>query len=187
MSQTKPTANELNLFISKLKDRFENNQKRHQNTDWRAVEQYLRKNNKALLSIYLLEESGGEPDIIELSNNKGDIVFVDCSKETPEGRRSLCYDKEALDSRKENKPKGSAMQMAFDMDVNLLTEQDYFDLQKYGPFDMKTSTWLHTPDSIRKLGGAIFGDYKFGRTFIYHNGAQSYYAARGFRAKVKIN
>ncbi|MFN7911435.1 MAG: DUF4256 domain-containing protein [Bacteroidota bacterium] len=187
MSEIKPTTKELKLLIDKLRDRFETNLNRHPSIDWKEIETFLAKNKKALLSIYHLEESGGEPDVVELSTIKGDIVFIDCSKETPVGRRSLCYDKEALDSRKENKPNGSATQMALDMGVTLLTEQEYFDLQKYGPFDMKTSTWLHTPDSIRKLGGAIFGDYKFERVFIYHNGAQSYYAVRGFRAKIKIN
>ncbi len=183
----KPSQKELNFLLNTLKERFEANVKRHKTTSWKSVEEHLSKNTKVLSSIYQLEASGGEPDVVELSTNKSDITFVDCSTETPEGRRSLCYDKEALDARKENKPQGSSVQMALEMGVTLLTEQDYFDLQKYSPVDTKTSSWLLTPDSVRKLGGALFGDYKFGRTFIYHNGAQSYYSARGFRAKIKIN
>lgn len=178
---------ELNNLILVLKQRFESNLIRHVGIDWETIEKHLTKNSKTLMSIYQMEKSGGEPDVVKLSNHKDEIFYVDCSKESPDGRRSLCYDKEAHESRKENKPKGSAVQLASNMGVTLLTEQDYFDLQSYGAVDTKTSSWLNTPENIRKLGGAIFGDYKFGRTFIYHNGAQSYYAARGFRAKLKID
>jgi hypothetical protein len=133
-----------------------------------------------------MEESGGEPNLIAYDPLSGSFTFCDCSAESPKGRRSLCYDDIALHSRKENKPQGSALAMAAQMGVELLSEEDYFELQRLGDFDLKTSTWLLTPDAQRKAGGAIFGDKRYGRTFIYHNGAESYYAARGFRSKLKI-
>lgn len=176
---------ETNAFIESLKIRFEKNLKRHPFIKWDLIESILTKNKHLLNTVYQMEESGGEPDVIVFENNKSPF-YVDCSIESPLKRRSLCYDKQALIERKENKPIGSAVELANKMEIDLLTETDYFTLQKYGPFDTKTSSWILTPNEVRKLGGAIFGDYKFGRTFIYHNGAQSYYAARGFRGKIEI-
>jgi hypothetical protein len=133
-----------------------------------------------------MEDTGGEPDVVSLNEQSSEYVFMDCSKESPEGRRSLCYDREALNSRKANKPKHNVVDLASEMGIELLTEEDYHHLQQFGEFDTKTSSWLKTPQGIRDLGGAIFGDFRFGRVFIYHNGAQSYYAARGFRGMLKV-
>lgn len=176
---------ETKAFIESLKTRFEKNIKRHSVAKWEYVENCLLKNKELLNSVHQMEISGGEPDVIIFENNKTPF-YVDCSVESPANRRSLCYDKQALNERKENKPMGSALEFANKMGVDLLSETDYFMLQKFGPFDSKTSSWILTPVEVRKLGGAIFGDFKFGRTFIYHNGAQSYYAARGFRGKIEI-
>lgn len=176
---------ETKAFVESLKTRFEKNKKRHSTLKWEYVENCLIKNKKLLDIVYQMEISGGEPDVIIFENNKT-LFYVDCSIESPTNRRSLCYDKQALIERKENKPSGSAIELANKIGVDLLSESDYFMLQKFGPFDLKTSSWILTPVEVRKLGGAIFGDFKFGRTFIYHNGAQSYYAARGFRGKIEI-
>lgn len=173
-------------ILSKLKSRFEKNMNRHKEIKWEKVQVKLESNSEKLWSLNEMERTGGEPDIIGYDKKKDEYIFCDCSAESPNGRRSLCYDKEALESRKEHKPKNSAVGMAAEMGIDLLTEEEYFELQKAGKFDTKTSSWLVTPNEIRKLGGAIFGDYRFGRVFIYHNSAESYYAARGFRGILRI-
>lgn len=165
-------------IISLLKKRFTKNRHRHTEVQWEPIENFILKNHKSIRSLKEMEQTGGEPDIIVFEDK---IYYCDFSKESPIGRRSLCYDLESLNSRKENKPKGSAMQTAKKMGIELLTEHQYLLLQQIENLDLKTSTWLKTPQEIRDLGGAIFGDSRFGRVFIYHNGASSYYAARGFR------
>lgn len=167
-----------------LKSRFLAHPHRHPNTKWEDVEARLA-NSDTLAIIERMEASGGEPDVVELGGT-GEIYFVDCSVESPAGRRSLCYDRAALDARKENKPKTSVEDMAKEIGITLLNEQEYAKLQTFDNFDMKTSTWIDTPENIRKLGGALFGDRRYDRVFTYHNGADSYYAARGFRGKLKI-
>ena len=181
MHLPQPRITEL---LALLRARFAKNSQRHEGIEWTDVQSRLEKNPEKLWSLNEMEETGGEPDVIAHEN--GHYIFCDCSAETPKGRRSLCYDPEALESRKEHKPKDSALGMAADMGVELLTEEQYFDFQKIGDFDTKTSSWLSTPPEVRKLGGAIFGDRRFGRVFIYHNGAESYYGVRGFRARLKI-
>jgi hypothetical protein len=169
-----------------LKTRFEKNMVRHEGLTWAKVQARLEADAEKLWSLYEMEKSGGEPDVVGHDKKTGEHVFFDCSPESPKGRFSLCYDREARDSRKEHKPKGSAVETAADMGVELLTEEQYHQLQKLGNFDTKSSSWLKTPAEIRKLGGAIFGDRRFGRVFVYHNGAQSYYSGRGFRGCVKV-
>ena len=171
-------------LIALLKARFEKNMHRHQSTPWATVQARLEKNSPALKSLAAMEASGGEPDVI--GQDAAGIVFCDCSAESPAGRRSLCYDKEALDARKENKPQGSAVEMAAEMGIDLLTEQQYRKLQKLGEFDLKTSSWIQTPSDVRSLGGALYCDRRYNRVFVYHNGAQSYYAARGFRGLLRV-
>lgn len=166
-----------------LKERFEKNILCHNDIEWDEIQSILESNPDKLWSVEQMELSGGEPDIFRISS---EIVFCDSSKESPAGRRSLCYDLQALEARKQNKPLGSAVAMAEDMGIELLTEAEYFELQKFFQFDTKTSSWVKTPAETRKLGGALFGDYRFGRIFIYHNGADSYYSARGFRGKLKL-
>lgn len=173
-------------LIETLKGRFEKNLSRHPKITWAAVENRLAKSPEKLWPLHQMEESGGEPDVVAEDKSTGEIVFFDCSPESPAGRRSLCYDAKALASRKENKPKTSAMDMAESMGIDLLTEEQYRELQKIGTFDAKTSSWVKTPDSIRNLGGAIFCDFRFNTVFTYHNGAESYYAARGFRGVLRI-
>jgi hypothetical protein len=172
-------------LIEKLKARFEKNMQRHRGIAWAGVQARLERNPDALKALRVMEESGGEPDVIG-EGESGEITFCDCSAESPIGRRSLCYDKEALDSRKENKPAGSAVEMAADTGIELLTEQQYRELQQLGEFDSKTSSWVQTPADVRLLGGALFCDRRYGRVFVYHNGAQSYYAARGFRGRLRV-
>jgi hypothetical protein len=185
MAPTKKLLNErISELLAILKVRFEKNQKRHKGMEWENVEKKLLQNASALRSINEMENTGGEPDVVVLDKNQIDILYIDCSKETPKGRRSICYDAEALNSRKEHKPAHSAIGMAKEMGITLLTEEQYFQLQKIEAFDTKTSSWLQTPASIRKLGGAIFGDCRYERVFIYHNGAESYYGVRGFRGMV---
>ncbi|MBU1619790.1 MAG: DUF4256 domain-containing protein [Gammaproteobacteria bacterium] len=169
-----------------LKTRFEKHQNRHATIDWARVQARLEANPDKLKSLAEMEATGGEPDVVGLDAQSGEFIFFDCAAESPKGRRSLCYDREALDSRKENKPANSALDVAAAMGVQLLTEEEYRYLQQFGPFDNKTSSWLATPTEIRALDGAIFGDYRYGRVFIYHNGAQSYYAVRGFRAVLRV-
>lgn len=164
-----------------LKTRFDENMKRHKGIEWPKVEAKLDKNADKLWSLAEMEKTGGEPDVVGFDKKSGEYMFVDCAAESPKGRRSICYDHEALESRKEHKPANSAVQMAEDMGIALLTEEQYRELQKLGAFDAKTSSWVKTPADIRKLGGAIFCDFRFGHVFTYHNGAESYYGARAFR------
>ncbi|HRE40419.1 MAG TPA: DUF4256 domain-containing protein [Ignavibacteria bacterium] len=173
-------------LISVLKERFEKNMRRHKGIKWEDIEKRLKKFPKKLTVLNKMEKTGGEPDVINVDKKTGEVVFCDCSKESPSGRRSLCYDREALDSRKENKPKGNAEERAKEIGIEILNELEYVIFQSTGSYDTKTSSWLKTDEEVRNLGGAIFGDCRFGRVFIYHNGAESYYAARGFRGKVII-
>lgn len=173
-------------LLATLKDRFEKHRQRHQDMAWDAVRERLQDQPAALHSLDGMESSGGEPDVIAYDKQAGAFVFCDCAAETPAGRRSLCYDRAALDARKENKPKGSAMELAAAMGVQLLTPEQYRALQALGQFDTKTSSWVDTPDDIRKAGGALFCDRRYGHVFLYHNGAESYYAARGFRARLLV-
>ncbi|WP_431495495.1 DUF4256 domain-containing protein [Pseudomonas brassicacearum] len=173
-------------LLQTLQTRFEKNLNRHPDILWADVQAKLETNPNALKSLHAMEATGGEPDVIGLDPKTGAVTFCDCAKESPTGRRSLCYDRAALDARKENKPKGSAVEMAEEMGIALLTEEQYQALQTLGEFDAKTSSWLATPPALRSLDGAIFGDYRYGRVFIYHNGVQSYYAARGFRGLLSI-
>lgn len=173
-------------LLDTLKIRFEKNAGRHKGIEWKPVQSRLEDNIEKLWSLGEMERSGGEPDVVGMDKKTGEFVFMDCSAESPEGRRSLCYDREGLESRKEHRPKNNVIDMASAMGVDVLTEDQYRELQKLGNFDTKTSSWLKTPDTIRKLGGAVFADFRFGQVFVYHNGAQSYYAARGFRALLKV-
>lgn len=173
-------------LISILKTRFEKNIKRHEATKWEDVEARLRANPEKLWSLEQMEETEGEPDVVGFDSTTGQYIFMDCSPESPKGRRSLCYDHQALESRKEHKPKNSATALAAEMGIELLDEEQYSYLHTLGSFDAKTSSWVATPADMRKLGGALFGDYRFGRVFFYHNGAESYYAARGFRGVLKV-
>ena len=173
-------------LINTLHLRFEKNMKRHAGIAWSEIQARLEKNQNSLQVLYEMEETGGEPDVIGGKNKSGEYTFVDCSPESPAGRRSLCYDREALDGRKENKPKSSATDMAREIGIEILTEEQYKDLQAHGEFDTKTSSWIQTPTNIRKLGGAIFADHPYDHIFVYHNGAESYYASRGFRGVLKI-
>lgn len=170
-------------LLKTLKSRFEKNTQRHKGLEWSKIELKLRSNTAKLWSLNEMEATGGEPDVVTLGK---EIFFVDCSPESPASRRSFCYDKAALDSRKEHKPKNNAIDMTKAMDVELLTEAEYRELQKYGEFDLKTSSWIKTPIEIRKLGGALFCDRRYDQVFTYHNGAESYYAARGFRTSLKV-
>lgn len=169
-----------------LKTRFEKNMHRHKDLAWSVIQTKLETNPEKLFSLNEMEETGGEPDVISYDKKTDEYIFYDCSMESPKGRRSVCYDLEALESRKEHKPKNSAVGMASEMGIELLTEEQYRELQQFGKFDTKTSSWVLTPPEIRELGGAIFGDWRYGKVFIYHNGAESYYAARGFRGWLRI-
>nr|WP_210490202.1 DUF4256 domain-containing protein [Rufibacter aurantiacus] len=173
-------------LLTTLKGRFEQNRHRHQNIEWAAVQAKLVVNPEKLWSLYEMERTGGEPDVVGQDANTGEYLIYDCAAESPKGRRSVCYDREALDSRKEHKPENSAVEMAGAMGIDLLTEEQYRQLQTLGNFDTKTSSWLKTPAEIRKLGGAIFADFRYGQVFVYHNGASSYYAARGFRGSLRV-
>ena len=173
-------------ILNTLKDRFEKNMNRHQGLEWKPIQEKLEANPKKLWSLSEMEKTGGEPDVISYDKETGEYIFFDCSDESPVGRRNLCYDKEALDSRKENKPVGSAVEMAKDMGIELLTEDEYRTLHSIGEFDRKTSSWVFTPPAIRKKGGAVFCDYRYGHVFLYHNGASSYYGVRGFRGKLRV-
>src|SRR5438105_9191808 len=173
-------------LLGALKARFEKNMSRHKGLEWAEIQAKLEASAEKLWSLNEMERTGGEPDVVGYDKKTGDYIFYDCSPESPKGRRSLCYDREALESRKENKPKDSAMDMAAAMGIELLTEEQYRDLQKLGNFDTKTSSWVKTPSDIRKLGGAIFCDRRYATVFTYHNGADSYYAARGFRGALRV-
>jgi Protein of unknown function (DUF4256) len=169
-----------------LKARFEKNMNRHPDLEWDKVSARLEASAGKLWSLNEMEKTGGEPDVVGHDQETGEYIFVDCSVESPKGRRSACYDREALDSRKEHKPKNSSVDMAAAMGIELLSEEQYRGLQKLGSFDTKTSSWVKTPSDIRKLGGALFCDHRFGIVFLYHNGAESYYAARGFRGSLRV-
>lgn len=173
-------------LIKILKDRFEKYQNRHQDIDWNKMQEKFKHSPEKLKSLLQMEQSGGEPDVVGIDKETGEYLFFDCSPESPTARRSLCYDRQALDGRKENKPKGSVIDSAKAMGIEVLNEQQYQQLQMLGDFDTKSQSWLATPDSVRKLGGAIFGDRRYDRVFIYHNGAESYYAARGFRGCLRL-
>jgi len=175
-------------LIRKLRIRFEENMDRHKYLEWSKVKAKIDSapSTKKLWSISEMERTGGEPDVVAYDKENNEYIFYDCSPESPDGRRSLCYDREALESRKENKPQNSALDMAASMGIDLLTEEQYRELQKLGNFDTKTSSWVKTPDGIRKRGGALFCDRRYDHIFVYHNGAESYYAARGFRGLIKI-
>jgi hypothetical protein len=173
-------------LLGALKVRFEKNMNRHQGLAWASAQAKLEANTEKLWSINEMERTGGEPDVVGHDKSTGEYIFYDCSEESPKGRRSLCYDREALDSRKENKPKRSAMDLAAAMGIELLTEEQYRELQKLGEFDAKTSSWVKTPSAIRTLGGALFCDRRFDTVFVYHNGAESYYAARAFRGWLRV-
>jgi len=177
---------QLKELLSTLKDRFAKNMNRHKGVDWSTVQTKLEGNTEKLWSLSEMERTGGEPDVVGFDKKTSEYNFYDCSAETPKGRRSICYDREALESRKEHKPKSSAVEMAAEMGVELLTEEQYRALQKLGEFDTKTSSWISTPPDIRKLGGALFCDRRYDTVFLYPNGAESYYAARGFRGCLKV-
>lgn len=182
--ELQPTQQEV--LLETLKIRFEQYMNRHQGMVWANAEAKLKAQPQKLWSLNQMEETGGEPDVVGYDKKTDEYLFFDCSDETPKGRRSVCYDQEALNSRKEHKPQNSAVGMATEMGIELLTEEEYRELQKLGKFDTKTSSWLKTPDEIRKLGGAIFADFRYSNVFIYHNGAESYYAVRGFRGSLKV-
>ncbi|MDX1941291.1 MAG: DUF4256 domain-containing protein [Saprospiraceae bacterium] len=173
-------------LLKTLKARFEKNRDRHNGLEWATIQARLEANGEKLWSLYAMEETGGEPDVVGYDKKTGEYLFYDCAAESPKGRRSLCYDHEALEARKEHKPADSAMAMAADMGIELLTEEEYRVLQQFGNFDTKTSSWVKTPAAIRKLGGALFCDRRYNHVFVYHNGAESYYAARGFRGLLRV-
>ena len=173
-------------LLRALKARFEKNMNRHKGLEWVKVQTKLEAIAEKLWSLNEMERTGGEPDVVGRNKKTGEYIFYDCSAESPKGRRSLCYDREALDARKEHKPKGDAIVMATAMGIELLTEEQYRELQKLGTFDAKTSSWVKTPSGIRKLGGALFCDRRYNTVFVYHNGAESYYAARGFRGLLRV-
>jgi hypothetical protein len=188
MARNKKTTSlkEHEELLRVLKARFEKNMNRHQGLEWAKVQARLEANTDKLSSLHEMERTGGEPDVVGQDKETGEYLFYDCSAESPQGRRSVCYDREALEARKENKPQNSAIGMAAAMGIEILTEEQYRELQTLGKFDMKTSSWVKTPSDIRKLGGAIFCDRRYNHVFVYHNGAESYYAARGFRGSLKV-
>ena len=179
-------AKQREELLGALKARFEKNMNRHKGLEWAKVQAKLEATHEKLWSLNEMERTGGEPDVVGYDKKTGEYIFYDCSAESPTGRRSVCYDGEALESRKENKPKTSAMDMAAAMGIELLTEEQYRELQQLGNFDTKTSSWVKTPSEIRKLGGALFCDRRYDHVFLYHNGAESYYAARGFRGSLSV-
>lgn len=180
------SADQINEILGILQIRFDNNKKRHIGLDWSKISVRLKKNTQKLWSLNEMEKTGGEPDVIGYDKKTDEYIFCDCAAESPKGRRSICYDSEGLESRKEFKPKNNAVDMAAEMGIELLSETEYRELQKLGNFDSKTSSWLKTPPEIRKLGGAIFADFRFGNVFVYHNGAQSYYGGRAFRGSLRV-
>lgn len=173
-------------LLETLKARFEKNMNRHEGLEWAKVQAKLEANPEKLWSLNEMERTGGEPDVVGYDKETDEYIFFDCSAESPKGRRSVCYDREALESRKEHKPENNAVDMASAMGIELLTEEQYRELQKLGNFDTKTSSWVKTPEKIRRLGGAIFGDRRYDTVFVYHNGAESYYASRGFRGSLRV-
>lgn len=179
-------AAERKDLLQALQTRFEKHMRRHKGVAWADVLARLEDNRAALKTLFEMESTGGEPDVIGFDRKTGEVTFCDCSAESPSGRRSLCFDREALDARKQNKPQGNALEMAAAIGIEILTEEQYRDLQKLGEFDTKTSSWISTPSDIRKLGGALFCDRRYNTVFLYHNGAESYYAARGFRGLFRV-
>jgi hypothetical protein len=186
MDTKKMLPEDVQELLKELKTRFEKNMDRHKGLEWAEVQAKLEADPKKLGSLYEMERTGGEPDVVGFDKKSGEYIFYDCSAESPKGRRSLCYDRAAWESRKEHKPENNAVEMAAEMGIELLTEDEYRKLQELGEFDLKTSSWVRTPPEVRKLGGAIFCDLRFGRVFTYHNGAESYYAARGFRGLLRV-
>ncbi|UNT53702.1 DUF4256 domain-containing protein [Lysinibacillus capsici] len=186
MSTKELSQEQTEELINTLQVRFEKNTSRHEGLDWANVQARLEANREKLWSLHEMEATGGEPDVVGYDANTDEFIFYDCSAESPKGRRSLCYDREAWESRKNHKPENTAMDVAKDMGIELLTEEQYRQLQELGKFDLKTSSWVQTPDNIRKLGGAIFCDRRYDMVFMYHNGAESYYAARGFRGSLRV-
>ncbi|MCW5557500.1 MAG: DUF4256 domain-containing protein [Verrucomicrobiae bacterium] len=184
-NKTKLSSKQREDLFKSLKARFES-RNRHPGMEWAEVQARLEANSEKLWSLQEMEKTGGEPDVVGQDEKTGEYIFFDCSAETPKGRTSVCYDREGLESRKEHRPKDTAMDMAAAMGIELLTEEQYFELQKLGEFDTKTSSWVKTPAEIRKLGGALYCDRRYGRVFVGHNGAQSYYAARGFRGSLRV-
>ncbi|MGA2570919.1 MAG: DUF4256 domain-containing protein [Terracidiphilus sp.] len=185
-TKNKPSPKRSEEMLGTLKARFEKNMNRHRGLEWARVQARLEASAEKLWSLFEMERTGGEPDVVGRDNKTGEFVFYDCSAESPKERRSLCYDREALESRKEHKPANSALEMAAAMGVELLTEEQYRELQKLGNFDTKTSSWVKTPSNVRRLGGALFCDRRFDTVFLYHNGAESYYAGRGFRGSLRV-
>ncbi|HJZ82895.1 MAG TPA: DUF4256 domain-containing protein [Pyrinomonadaceae bacterium] len=185
-NQKELSAKQRAELLSTLKARFEKNMSRHKGLEWTKVQTKLEANPEKVWSLNEMEKTGGEPDVVGYEKKTGEYVFYDCAAESPKGRRSVCYDREALEAREENKPKDSAINMTAAMGIELLTEEQYRELQKLGEFDTKTSSWVKTPSEIRRLGGAIFCDRRYDHVFVYHNGADSYYAARGFRGSLRI-
>lgn len=186
MEKRELTEEQKEELFNVLKERFEKNMHRHEGLDWNQIQQKLEANPMKLWSLHEMEKTEGEPDVIGFDEKTGEYLFCDCSKESPKGRRSLCYDREALEARKKHKPENSAMDMAKEMGIEILTEEQYRELQKLEPFDTKTSSWKKTPADIRERGGALFCDYRYGHVFVYHNGADSYYSSRGFRGLLKV-
>jgi Protein of unknown function (DUF4256) len=185
-NKKKLSSDQSKALLGVLKTRFEKNKNRHKGLDWTTIQAKLEASPEKLWSLDEMELTGGEPDVVGYDKKTDEYLFYDCSAESPKGRRSVCYDHEALEARKEHKPENSAVQMAADMGITLLTEAEYRDLQQLGEFDLKTSSWIVTPPAIRKLRGALFGDRRYDHVFIYHNGAESYYAARGFRGSLRV-
>lgn len=185
-TKKKLTPEQQNKLLRTLKERFEENMSRHKGIPWDKVRAKLESKSEKLSSLNEMERTGGEPDVVGYDKKKDEYIFYDCSAESPKDRRSLCYDREALDSRKEHKPKNSAIDMAAAMGIEILTEEEYRELQNLGEFDLKTSSWVKTPDEIRELGGALFCDRRYDHVFTYHNGAESYYSARGFRGVLRV-
>lgn len=184
--KSKLTAQNKKELIDILEQRFEKHMNRHKGLEWKKIASRLEASPEKIWSLHEMERTGGEPDVVGFDKKTGEYIFYDCSPESPAGRRSLCYDREGLESRKEHRPANTAMDMAAEMGIEMITEEEYRELQKLGKFDTKTSSWLKTPLEIRKLGGSLFADYRFGTVFVYHNTAQSYYAARGFRGALRV-
>jgi len=185
-NKTKLSPHQMEELIKTLKARFDKNMNRHKGFEWDKIQARLMSNSEKLWSLSEMERTGGEPDVVGHNKKTGEYIFYDCASESPKGRRSLCYDHEALEKRKEHKPEDSAVNMAVDMGIELLSEEQYRELQELGEFDTKTSSWIKTPPAIRKLGGAVFCDRRYDHVFVYHNGAESYYAARGFRGSLSV-
>lgn len=185
-NKKKLSPEEFEELFGVLKDRFEKNMSRHENLNWIDVQKRLEANPEKLWSLSELERTGGEPDVVGFDQETGEFIFFDCSAESPKGRRSLCYDRKALEERKEHKPANNAIDLAAGMGIEILTEEQYRELQQLGKFDIKTSSWIKTPDEVRNLGGALYCDRRYNTVFVYHNGAESYYAARGFRGSLRV-